>query len=161
MAIPSAITHKIMGINIFPYTLLCYKICRNNIFFSLEEAHSSERKLGLSPKQYFCYREDYLLQWNKQNEKPTSTSVTLLGFIILHKATCWGDLGFWPCAGTNSYHNGFGVCYGYSCVHFSTAESCNHPVVVVSSICGVCIVCIIVDRCEQCVSFGVCWERGS
>ena len=73
MAIPSAITHKIIGINIFPYTLWCYKICKNNIFFSLEEAHSSERKLGLSPKQYFCYREDYLIQWNKQNEKPTST----------------------------------------------------------------------------------------
>ena len=33
-----------------------------NIFFSLEEAHSSERKLGLSQKYYFCYREDYLIQ---------------------------------------------------------------------------------------------------
>ena len=47
-AIPSAINPKIMDINIFPYTLWCYKDCRENIFFSLEKAHSSERKLGLS-----------------------------------------------------------------------------------------------------------------
>ena len=37
-----------MDINIFPYTLWCYKICRNNISFSLEKAHSSEQKLGSS-----------------------------------------------------------------------------------------------------------------
>ena len=45
MAIPSAIIHNIMGKNIFPYTLWCIKICRENIFFRLEEAHSSEQKL--------------------------------------------------------------------------------------------------------------------
>ena len=39
-----------MGKNIFPYTLWCYKICRENIFFRLEEAHSSERKLVLIQK---------------------------------------------------------------------------------------------------------------
>ena len=49
------------------------KSCKNNIFFSLEEAHSSERKLDLSLKIYFCYGENYLIQWNKQNEKSTST----------------------------------------------------------------------------------------
>ena len=38
MAIPSAINPKIMDKNIFPYTLWCYKICRNNISFSLEKA---------------------------------------------------------------------------------------------------------------------------
>ena len=45
MAIPSAIIHNIMGKNIFPYTLWCIKICRENISFRLEEAHSSQRKL--------------------------------------------------------------------------------------------------------------------
>ena len=39
-----------MGKNIFPYTLWCYKICRENIFFRLEEAHSSEQKLVLIQK---------------------------------------------------------------------------------------------------------------
>ena len=45
LAIPSAIIHNIMDKNIFPYTIGCIKICRENIFFRLEEAHSSERKL--------------------------------------------------------------------------------------------------------------------
>ena len=45
MAITSAIIHNLMGKNIFPYTTWCIKICRNNIFFRLEEAHSSEQKL--------------------------------------------------------------------------------------------------------------------
>ena len=45
MAIPSAIIHNFMDKNIFPYKSWCIKICRNNIFFRLEEAHSSEQKL--------------------------------------------------------------------------------------------------------------------
>ena len=52
-----------MKINIFPYTSWCNKKdCKNNIFFSLEEAHSSERKLDLSLKIYFCYGEYNLIQ---------------------------------------------------------------------------------------------------
>ena len=34
----------------FPYTSWCIKICRENIFFRLEEAHSSEQKLVSFPK---------------------------------------------------------------------------------------------------------------
>ena len=56
MAIPSAINPKIMDINIFLYTLWCYKICRNNISFSLEKAHSSERKLGSSKILFLLQR---------------------------------------------------------------------------------------------------------
>ena len=45
LAITSAIIHNMMNKNIFPYTPWCIKICRENIFFRLEEAHSDERKL--------------------------------------------------------------------------------------------------------------------
>ena len=45
LAITSAIIHNMMNKNIFPYTLWCIKICRENIFFRLEEAHSGEQKL--------------------------------------------------------------------------------------------------------------------
>ena len=45
MAITSAIQPYFMGKNIFPYTFSCYKICRENIFFRPEAAHSSEQKL--------------------------------------------------------------------------------------------------------------------
>ena len=45
LAITSAIHNNIMDKNIFPYTLWYIKICRENISFRLEEAHSSEQKL--------------------------------------------------------------------------------------------------------------------
>ena len=65
MAIPSAINPKIMDINIFLYTLWCYKICRNNISFSLEKAHSSERKLGSSKILFLLQRRLIkALKWN-------------------------------------------------------------------------------------------------
>ena len=61
MAIPSAITHNIMSKNIFPYTSWCVKICRENIFFRLEESHSSEQKLVSSQKLIILLLRDYLI----------------------------------------------------------------------------------------------------
>ena len=92
MAIPSAINPKIMGTNIFPYTLWCYKICRNNIFFSLEEAHSSERKLGLSQKKYyFCYRENYLKQIDRELLGVVHAVEKLSNFTTGHKTIIHTD----------------------------------------------------------------------
>ena len=62
MAIPSAITHNIMGENIFPYTSWCIKICRENIFFRLEEAHRSEQKLVSFQKLIILLLRNYLIQ---------------------------------------------------------------------------------------------------
>ena len=62
LAIPTAIIHNIMGKNIFPYTLWCIKMCRENIFFRLEEAHSSEQKLVSLQNWLSCYWENYLIQ---------------------------------------------------------------------------------------------------
>ena len=54
LAIPSANINKIMNINFFPYTSWCNKkIARTTFFFSLEEAHSSERKLEPISKNTF------------------------------------------------------------------------------------------------------------
>ena len=61
MAIPSAIIHNIMDKNIFPYTLGCTKICRENIFFRLEEAHSSEQKLVSLQKSNILLWRNHLL----------------------------------------------------------------------------------------------------
>ena len=64
--------HNMMNKNIFPYTLWCIKICRENIFFRLEEAHSVWAKACLSLKikypviekpfttKYFCYFLEYI-----------------------------------------------------------------------------------------------------
>ena len=62
MAIPSAIIHNIMGKNMFPYTLWCIKIFRENIFFGLEEAHSSEQKLVSLQKSNILLLRDYFIQ---------------------------------------------------------------------------------------------------
>ena len=60
MAIPSAIIHNFMGKNISPYTSWCIKICRNNIFFRLEEVHSSEQKLVSFQKMNILFIENII-----------------------------------------------------------------------------------------------------
>ena len=66
MAIPSAINPKIMDKNIFPIHLMVLQICRNNISFSLEKAHSSERKLGSSKILFLAIEKINLRHQNKQ-----------------------------------------------------------------------------------------------
>ena len=73
LAITSAIHNNIMDKNIFPYTLWCIKICRENISFRLEEAHSSERKLVSFQKFEILLLRIYLIHYNKQDEKSTFT----------------------------------------------------------------------------------------
>ena len=54
----SAIIHNIMGKNIFPHI----KICRENIFFRLEEAYSSEQKLVSLQKSNILLLRNHLIQ---------------------------------------------------------------------------------------------------
>ena len=79
LAIPSAIIHNIMDKNIFPYTLGCIKICRENIFFRLEEVHSSEQKLVSLQNQISCYWETIYYSKEQANNNRDSDNRFPLG----------------------------------------------------------------------------------
>ena len=67
-----------MGINIFPYTFWCNKICRENIFCRLDEAHSSERKLVKVQNYLFWYWENYLIYRKNNIFRKYSRNVNIL-----------------------------------------------------------------------------------